>query len=37
VPREAYFEALAEMATSGRQLTEQEYTEFLAGHDQYMV
>jgi len=36
-PREAYFEALAEMATSGRQLTAQEYTEFLASHDQYMV
>ena len=36
-PREAYFEALAEMATSGRQLTAQEYTEFLARHDQYMV
>jgi len=36
-PREAYLEALAEMATSGRQLTEQEYREFLAGHDQYMV
>jgi mannose-6-phosphate isomerase-like protein (cupin superfamily) len=36
-PREAYFEALAEMATSGRQLTEQEYIEFLASHDQYMV
>jgi mannose-6-phosphate isomerase-like protein (cupin superfamily) len=36
-PREAYFEALAEMAASGRQLTPQEYTEFLARHDQYMV
>ena len=36
-PREAYFEALAAMATSGRQLTAQEYTEFLASHDQYMV
>ena len=36
-PREAYFEALAEMATSGRQLTEQEYTDFLTSHDQYMV
>jgi mannose-6-phosphate isomerase-like protein (cupin superfamily) len=36
-PREAYFEALVERATSGRQLTEEEQTEFLRSHDQYMV
>jgi mannose-6-phosphate isomerase-like protein (cupin superfamily) len=36
-PREAYFEALAEMASTGRQLSNDEYTEFLRGHDQYMV
>jgi quercetin dioxygenase-like cupin family protein len=36
-PRERYFIELAEIATSGRQLTDEERTEFLAGHDQYMV
>jgi hypothetical protein len=36
-PREDYFQALAEMAASDRQLTDHEYTEFLASHDQYMV
>jgi quercetin dioxygenase-like cupin family protein len=36
-PRERYFIELVEIATSGRQLSPEEYTEFLAGHDQYMV
>ncbi|GAB3457701.1 cupin domain-containing protein [Actinophytocola sediminis] len=36
-PRERYFRALAELADSGRQLTPEERTEFLASHDQYMV
>ena len=36
-PREAYFEGLAELATSGRQLGPEEMTEFLRRHDQYMV
>ena len=34
-PREAYFEGLAEIAASGRQLTDDERTEFLRQHDQY--
>lgn len=36
-PREAYFEGLAEIAASGRELSAQEMTEFLRSHDQYMV
>jgi quercetin dioxygenase-like cupin family protein len=36
-PRENYFKELAELLDSGRQLTPEEYTEFLARHDQYMV
>ena len=36
-PREEYFLGLAEIATSGRQLGEEEMTAFLAKHDQYMV
>jgi len=36
-PREAYFEAMAEMAASGRRLTGEEQAAFLAEHDQYMV
>ena len=36
-PREKYFIDLAEIATSGRQMSPEEYTAFLAGHDQYMV
>jgi quercetin dioxygenase-like cupin family protein len=36
-PRERYFTATAEMATSGRQMSPEEYTEFLASHDQYMA
>ncbi|MFC4013526.1 cupin domain-containing protein [Nonomuraea purpurea] len=36
-PREGYFEALAEIAETGRELTPQEWTELYARHDQYMV
>jgi quercetin dioxygenase-like cupin family protein len=36
-PRERYFTELVEIRTSGRQLSDEEFTEFLAGHDQYMV
>ena len=36
-PRENYFRELAELLDSGRQLSPEEYTEFLAKHDQYMV
>lgn len=34
-PREAYFEALVEMAASGRELSDDERRAFLAEHDQY--
>lgn len=37
IPREKYFLGLAEIAASGRKLGDEEYTEFLATHDQYMV
>lgn len=36
-PREQYFEELVDIATSGRQLSEQEWTDLYARHDQYMV
>ncbi|GAB3150844.1 cupin domain-containing protein [Micromonospora sonneratiae] len=36
-PREAYFEELAEIVATGRQLTDQEWTELYARHDQYAV
>ena len=36
-PREAYFEGLADIAASGRQLSEKEWTDLYARHDQYMV
>ncbi|GAA3617056.1 cupin domain-containing protein [Nonomuraea rosea] len=36
-PREAYFEELAEIATTGRELTPEEWTELYLRHDQYMV
>jgi mannose-6-phosphate isomerase-like protein (cupin superfamily) len=36
-PREAYFEELAEIATTGRQLTPDEWTDLYRRHDQYMV
>lgn len=34
-PRERYFRALAEIRDSGRTLTAEEWSEFLASHDQY--
>ena len=34
-PREAYFEELAAIVGEGRELTEQEWTELYARHDQY--
>ncbi len=36
-PRERYFQEAAELARSGRTLTDEERAEFLARHDQYMV
>jgi quercetin dioxygenase-like cupin family protein len=36
-PREKYFLETAEIARSGQQLSDEERTEFLARHDQYMV
>lgn len=36
-PRERFFLGMAEIADSGRKLSDEEYTEFLASHDQYMV
>jgi mannose-6-phosphate isomerase-like protein (cupin superfamily) len=36
-PREKYFETIAEIGASGRELSEQEWTDLLARHDQYMV
>lgn len=36
-PREAYFEELAEITGSGRQLTPEEWTDVYLRHDQYMV
>ena len=36
-PRETYFEELAEVTRSGRRLSEEEWTELYARHDQYMV
>ncbi|GLW96488.1 cupin domain-containing protein [Microtetraspora sp. NBRC 16547] len=36
-PREAYFEELAEIAITGRQLSPEEWTELYRRHDQYMV
>ncbi|WP_291416473.1 cupin domain-containing protein [Actinophytocola sp.] len=36
-PRENYFRELAELLDSGRKLSAEEYTEFLAKHDQYTV
>lgn len=37
IPRESYFEELAEIAASGRQLSPEEWTELWARNDQYMV
>jgi len=36
-PREAYFEALAEIAASGRQLSDEEWLELGRRHDNYFV
>ncbi|MFI7614200.1 cupin domain-containing protein [Nonomuraea terrae] len=36
-PREAYFEELADIAATGRNLTPEEWTELYRRHDQYMV
>ncbi|MFI6915943.1 cupin domain-containing protein [Streptosporangium sp. NPDC050284] len=36
-PREAYFEELAEIASSGRRLSDEEWTDVYLRHDQYMV
>jgi quercetin dioxygenase-like cupin family protein len=36
-PREGYFEELAEIATAGRQLTDEEWADLYLRHDQYMV
>jgi hypothetical protein len=36
-PREAYFEDLAEIAASGRQLSKEEWTDLYRRHDQYMI
>jgi quercetin dioxygenase-like cupin family protein len=36
-PRERYFEELAELMASGRQLSDEERTAWLASHDQYAV
>jgi hypothetical protein len=35
--RERYFEELAEIVATGRQLSDQEWTERYARHDQYMI
>ena len=36
-PREPYFEELADIRNTGRQLSEQEWAELYARHDQFMV
>jgi mannose-6-phosphate isomerase-like protein (cupin superfamily) len=36
-PRERYFQELAEISASGRRLSDEEWTELFARHDQYMV
>ncbi|GAB2841526.1 cupin domain-containing protein [Actinocorallia aurea] len=36
-PREGYFEELAEIAETGRNLTAEEWTDLCRRHDQYMV
>jgi mannose-6-phosphate isomerase-like protein (cupin superfamily) len=37
IPREEYFEALAEIGAAGRELSPDEWTELYARHDQFMV
>lgn len=36
-PREAYFEELAEIAASGRQLSDEEWIELGSRHDNYFI
>ncbi|MFD0688170.1 cupin domain-containing protein [Actinomadura fibrosa] len=36
-PREGYFEELAEIASTGRTLSDEEWTDLYLRHDQYMV
>ena len=36
-PREAYFETLAEWATTGKEPNEKERTEFMIRHDNYFI
>lgn len=36
-PREGYFEELADINTTGRQLSDEEWTELFRRHDQFMV
>jgi quercetin dioxygenase-like cupin family protein len=36
-PRESYFEELAEIVASGRELSKEEWVEFWARHDQFAV
>ena len=36
-PRERYFQELAEITASGRQLSDEDWTELFTRHDQYMV
>ena len=36
-PRESYFEELAQIAASGRQLSREEWTDLYRRHDQFMV
>jgi len=36
-PREGYFEELAEIAASGRQLTDEEWLELGRRHDNYFI
>jgi mannose-6-phosphate isomerase-like protein (cupin superfamily) len=36
-PRERYFQELAEITATGRKLSDEEWTELFARHDQYMV
>jgi mannose-6-phosphate isomerase-like protein (cupin superfamily) len=36
-PRELYFEELASISASGRQLSDEEWTQLYARHDQYMI
>ena len=37
IPRERFFTEIAEIHASGRTLTDEEWTDFYARHDQYMV